>query len=191
MSRERFTEVRPVPSEHSPGANSSRERFPRLKDDIGEDPARFLDRDLFEHGQVRLEERNHAEWDQSRQRLVRNQDVSAPGEMIRDRIRGIDKLAVASAWLAIERRLDRTPEGGRDVVVGLLEDRIDELEAKGERDLPGRSSEELRELGVEAYENSDKVDIVYYGIDGEPTGRSSGKTASQKLAAIADGGEQR
>lgn len=57
-----------------------REQFPSLQEDIGEDPARFLDRDL-------LSERNLA--------LAR--------------IRGIDHLAVCRAWIAVERRIDRGP----------------------------------------------------------------------------------
>jgi len=177
-----------VPSEHSPGARDERERFERLRRDLNEDPARFLDRDIFEHGQVRLEERDVVEWDQSNQRVVRDESVSAPGEMIRDRIDGIDDLEVARAWRAVERNLDRTPDGGRDVVIGFIEDRIDELEATGERDLPGRSAEELRELGVDAYENiAPKPDAVYLDEDGE---EQSTVSADEKLAAMADGGEE-
>lgn len=184
------SEVIAVPTEDSRGSGSGRETFPQLQEDLGEDPARFLDRDLFDHGQVRLEERDEADFEAGRQRLVRDGDVSAPGEMIRDRIHGIDEIAVARGWKAVERRLDRTPEGGRDVVIGMLEHRMDELEQHGERDLPGRSPEKLQELGVEAFESVEKGDVVIRGPDGEPTGRSEGPTASQKLAAMADGGEE-
>ncbi|NHX37643.1 MULTISPECIES: hypothetical protein [Halolamina] len=178
-----------MPSENQPAGSGSRERFPRMQSDLGEDPARFLDRDLFDHGITRLEERDAPGYSEASQRVVRDADVSASGEMIRDRIRGIDKIAVARAWKAIERRLERTPEGGRDVVIGYLDDRIDELEADGERELPGHSPEALRELGVEKFEAVEKGDIVFRGPDGEITSRTEGASASQKLAAMADGGE--
>ncbi len=176
-----------MPSEHSPADSADREQYPRLRRDLNEDPARFLDRDLFDHGQVRLEERDVVEWNQSNQRVVRDEAVSAPGEMIRDRIRGIDDLEVARAWRAVERNLDRTPEGGRDVVIGFIEDRIDELEEHGERDLPRLSPEEQRERAVEAYESvGPKDEAVYLDEDGEVQNTVS---ADEKLAALADGGE--
>jgi len=176
-----------VPSEHSPGAREDREHFGRLRRDLNEDPARFLDRDIFEHGQVRLEERDVVEWNQSNQRVVRDSAVSGPGEMIRDRIAGIDDLEVAKAWRAVERALDRTPEGGRDVIIEFIEDRIDELEANGERDLPGLSPGEQRERAVEAYESvAPKDDAVYLDEGGEEQNTVS---ADEKLAAMADGGE--
>lgn len=159
-------------------------------ENIGEDPGRWLDRDLFGHGVGRLKDREEADFEEGAQRVVRDDEVSEPGEMIRDRISGIDKIAVGRAWKAVERCLPRTPEGGRDVVIDLLDDRLDELQANGERDLPGRSGEELRELGVEKFEAVEKGDVVIRGPDGEPTGRSEGTTASQKLAAMTDGGEE-
>lgn len=184
-----------MPSEHSPADRSDAGReYPveEIVESIGEDPGRFLDRDLFDHGQVRLEERESPEWDESNQRIVRDSAVSAPGEMIRDRIRGIDSLTVAASWMAVERQLERTPDDGRDVVINLLRQRIAELETDGQRDLPGRSPEELRELGVEAYENvAPKEEAVFVDDNGEPTSRMTGQTVEQKLAAMADGGEQR
>jgi hypothetical protein len=185
-----------VPSEQQPADRGGRPDRGEKYDidamiaDIGEDPGRWLDRDLFGHGLRRLEDRE-PDFEKGDQRLVRDSNVSAPGQMIRDRISGIDKIAVARAWIAVERRLPRTPDGGRDVVIGLLDDRINELEAEGERDLPGRSGEELKELGVEKFEAvAPKEDVVFRGPDGEPTGRGEGSTANQKLAAMADGGEE-
>ena len=185
-----------MPSERQPADRSDRpDRSEKYDIDamianIGEDPGRWLDRDLFGHGLRRLEDRE-PDFEKGDQRLVRDSDVSAPGQMIRDRISGIDKTAVARAWIAVERRLPRTPDGGRDVVIGLLEDRIEELEEHGERNLPGLSEEELRERGVEKYEAVEpKEEIVFRGPDGEPTGRGEGSTANQKLAAMADGGEE-
>jgi len=177
-----------VPSEHSPADSGDHEEFPRLRRELNEDPARFLDRDLFDHGQVRLEPRENPEWNESNQRAVRDDDVSAPGEMMRDRIRGIDSIAVARAWRAVERGLDRTPEGGRDVIIEFIETRLDELEEHGERDLPGLSPEEQRERAVEAYESvAPKPDAVYLDEDGE---EQNIVTADEKLAAMADGGEE-
>lgn len=105
-----------MPSEYSPADSAERERFPGLEADIDEDLARWLDRDLFDHGQARLQGRDNAGYNEGRQRVVRDSEVSASGELIRDRITGIDELAVARARVAIERRLERTPEGDRDVV---------------------------------------------------------------------------
>lgn len=185
-----------VPSEAQPADQSGRPGradqydVDRMVADIGEDPGRWLDRDLFDHGITRLEERDAPAYTEGKYRLVRDGDVSAPGEMIRDRIAGIDTIAVARAWEAVERCLERTPDGGRDVVIGLIQDRIEELQEHGERELPGLSEDELRELGVEKYEAvAPKPDVVYRGPDGEPTGRGEGSTASQKLAAMGDGGE--
>jgi len=179
-----------VPTEDSPGARDNREHYERLRRELNEDPARFLDRGLFDHGQVRLEERETSDWNESNQRAVRDDDVSAPGEMMRDRIQGIDSIAVARAWRAVERGLDRTPEGGRDIIIEFIETRIAELEEYGERDLPGLSPEEQRERAVEAYEAADKGEAHFLDENGEPTSRMTGQTVEQKLAAMADGGEE-
>jgi len=176
-----------VPSEDSPGARDNREHYERLRRELNEDPARFLDRDLFDHGQVRLEQRETSDWNESNQRAVRDDDVSAPGEMMRDRIQGIDSIAVARAWRAVERGLDRTPEGGRDIIIEFIENRIDELEEQGERDLPGLPPEEQRDRAVEAYEAvAPKDGATYLDEDGEVQNTVS---ADEKLAAMADGGE--
>lgn len=104
-----------------------------MKERIGEDPGRFLDRPLYDHGVYRLEKKPNAGWKGGNQTLTRDTDVSSPGSLIRDRIRGIDHVETARAWQAVERSLSRTPEGGRDEVIGLLEDRVAELEDEGER----------------------------------------------------------
>lgn len=102
-------EVSPVPSEHQGAVTDDRrERFPSLRDDLGEDPARFLDRPLFGS----------------------NPQTSGEGVFIRARIRGIDEIAVLRAWRAIERRLERGP---REKVLGLLDERESELDEIGER----------------------------------------------------------
>ncbi|MFC4550076.1 MULTISPECIES: hypothetical protein [Halorussus] len=107
----------------------------RLKRKLGENPARFLDHDLVEHGS------GHT--DHTLQRLVFA------------RIRGIDRLEVVNAWIAVERKLDRGP---RSRVIDLLEERRAYLEEYGERDLPNLSAEERRERALSLYKQSPKSD---------------------------------
>lgn len=87
--------------------SADRERFPSLVADIGEDPAQFLDHDL-------LGDSRH----------------DTPLRTALARIKGIDSLQVANAWLAVERQLDRGP---REQVVDALENRIAFLDEHGER----------------------------------------------------------
>jgi hypothetical protein len=86
-----------------------RVEFPRLRDRLGEDPARFLDR-----------------------HLVGDRDAQ---RMVRDRIKGIDSLAVLSAWRAVEKKLadhhDREPRQG---VLNLLDERGIWLDEHGDRE---------------------------------------------------------
>lgn len=85
----------------------TRERFPRVKEYIGEDPARYLDQELDAHGR----------------------------ELVEARIRGIDYLATVRAWIAVERSLGRGPGGGpRPEVIKQLEEREAYLDAEGDRD---------------------------------------------------------
>lgn len=98
-----------------PGVRVDREQFPQLKDDVGEDPARFLDHDLVS-----------SEW----------------SAIVEFRIRGIDRLPVLRAWLAIERRLDRGP---RDYVIDLLEERERFLQEHGDRPRDLRDADDLSE----------------------------------------------
>lgn len=63
------------------GRQRDRERFPRLKERIGEDPARYLDVDSIDDLQL-----------------------------ARARIRGIDFLATLRAWRAVERQLGPWPK---------------------------------------------------------------------------------
>jgi len=117
-----------VPSTHQSAASGDRERFPEVAEVIGEDPARWLDRDLFDHGVTR---HRWIEGDPYPEYAPRpDEDVSAPGQMIRDRIQGIDDLSVIARWLEVEHALGRGP---RDRVVELLEARAAELKEIGER----------------------------------------------------------
>jgi hypothetical protein len=101
-----------VPSTIQSGQTSrDRESFPALRDDLGEDPAKFLDRPLVEYGE------DHTDHTGRR--------------MFEDRVSGIDSLAVIRAWKAVERRLDRGP---REAVVQVLEQRESFLEREGERE---------------------------------------------------------
>lgn len=94
-----------------PADKSEREQFPSLREDIGEDPARWLDR--------RLVERGPSHTDMTLQRAVLA------------RIKGIGDVATARAWIAVERRLERGP---RQPVIEKLEDRVDQLREIGSRD---------------------------------------------------------
>jgi len=93
-----------VPSEFQPGSTVDREKFPPLRSDIGEDPARFLDHELVTDADMR--------------------------KMTFARIRGIDTIATCRAWIAVERRLDRGP---REAIIERLQERIETLEEIGER----------------------------------------------------------
>lgn len=136
--------------------SADRERFPKLVEDIGEDPAQFLDHDF-----VRA-------------------DGDTPLRTAIARIKGIDSLQVAHAWLAIERRLDRGP---REQVVDVLEDRIAFLEAHGERpdDLPsedGPARYQAREIHADA-----TTEVRW--TDYEDHERSLGATS--KLTGLSEG----
>lgn len=63
-----------------PSPTTDREKFPEIAEEIGEDPARFLDQDLLD-------------------------DTTT----LEKRIQGIDFLDVIDAWLRVEAALDRGP----------------------------------------------------------------------------------
>lgn len=181
-----------MPSEFSPADRSDQGRqyhVERVVEAIGEDPGRFLDRDLFEHGVVWLEGRDNAAYNEGRQRVVRDSDVSAPGGMIHDRINGIDSIAVAASWMQVERQLERTPEGGRDLVIDLLRQRIAELEERGERP----DDEELARIasGVRAeHPEWDDIERPEVGEWSERVGVAvPTRDDTPDEAAVTDGGE--
>jgi hypothetical protein len=91
------------------GRTSNRERFPEIAEEIGEDPARWLDRDLLE---------------------------STPGDQpekwrLQKRIDGIASLQVARAWAKVERELERGP---RDPVLDMIQERVAYLNRHGTLD---------------------------------------------------------
>jgi hypothetical protein len=94
-----------MPSESQSHAEPSRATFPTLRDKIDEDPARFLDHDIFG-------------------------TPCGMGRMMRARIQGIDDLETIRAWRAVERKINRGP---RERVLEWLDDREEELEEIGER----------------------------------------------------------
>lgn len=111
-----------------PASASDREQFPKLQESIGEDPARWLDRDLVTPGATRIDVRH------GKARLFPDRDVSSAATFVRARIRGIDRIEVCRAWKAVERALGRGPDDGpREQVIAMLEKREQELEVIGER----------------------------------------------------------
>ena len=106
-----------------------RERFDHLREDIGEDPARFLDRDLLSDSNSRM--------------------------LALARIRGIDRYAVASAWLAVERQIERGP---RARIVDQLEERKEFLSVAGDRDERTPEDPQVLPLFVDI---EDSVDIEH------------------------------
>jgi len=135
----------------------------RLKDHIGENPARFLDHRLVEYGA-----------DHTDHTLAR---------MVRDRIAGIDRIEVVRAWKAAERRLDRGP---RRPILKLLEEREAFLEDRGERpdNLRTEWSHELPERYRPHDRDREQADVYWVDEDGErrpwaerPTSPSTGSAA--------------
>jgi hypothetical protein len=93
-----------VPSSKQSATGISRERFPEVAAEIGEDPARWLDKPVTNDNDA--------------------------GGMARIRIQSIDKLSVAEGWIEVEHELSRGP---RQEVIKWLRERILELEKIGER----------------------------------------------------------
>jgi len=90
-----------------------RERFPELRERLGEDPARWLDAEILGTG---------------------TKHVDGRSRMVRDRIESIDRIVVIRAWKAVERRLGRGEDGGpRSGIIDALDEREKVLEEIGER----------------------------------------------------------
>ena len=117
-----------------PAPSHDRKRFPSLREDIGEDPARWLDRDLVTPECRKVQVSRDRSRSPADVRLVPDRAVSSGEAFVRARIRGIDRIAVCRAWRAVERALGRGPDGGpRERIIALLEQRERELEDIGER----------------------------------------------------------
>lgn len=146
-------------------ADRGRETFPEVEANIGEDPARWLDRPLFGG----------------------SANTSSPGLLIRDRIKGIDSLGVLGCFETVERRLERGP---REKVLELIAARRETLLENGQRpELPTMTRDERVERARELHENlaDKKRDHVFFvEDDGErvPYGDKRKGTASAKLNRI-------
>ncbi|WP_231183074.1 hypothetical protein [Haladaptatus sp. DYF46] len=147
----------------SPARDETPEWQRRLKGKLDENPARFLDHDLVEHGS------NHT--DHTLQRLVTA------------RIRGIGTIEVVNAWIAVERKIDYGPREG---VISLLEERKAFLEEYGEFDPPSRTAEQLRERATEQAKEARRLK------DGGKEDVEKPLSASQKIHRLrSDGGGSR
>lgn len=99
-----------MPSTYQSSSTDEREQYPEEAEKIGEDPARFLDVQLVNSGMG-----------------------SSDFELAAARIRGIDSIEVANAWLRVEGQLERGPRTG---VIQRLTRRKDEIEARADADAP-------------------------------------------------------
>lgn len=139
------------------GSPASSDKVPewrqRLKADLGEDPGRFLDRRLTSRPACWTLIDDEEYGGRSMERQV-DTDVSTSGQLVIARIRGIDHLDRVRVWIAVERRLDRGP---RDPIIELLEEREAELEAEGERELPGLTPAQRRQAAAAIATESNAV----------------------------------
>jgi len=164
------------PSGETPGWQQA------MKADIGENPVRFLDREI-------------------------PVDAESPTSMFIARVRGIDRLEVVGAWLGAERRLaNEQGRQPRDHVIQLLQRRREYLQENGERpeEVPHPHRDEL----PERYQPHDRslpdadVEWVQRDMDGEvverrpwserATGVSKGRRfeAAQQAVATDGGGRE-
>lgn len=148
-----------MPSDHSPAATHEREIFDDIRKEIGEDPARFLDRPLFDGAQ----------------------DTTSPGWMIQKRIEGIDDLLVIRYWFEVEERLQRGP---RDKVIQMLENRAQHLKTHGQRPQRLESLDVRHTPEKECYLVRDGERIPFQQVS-RGDARSS---LSTDATAVADGG---
>lgn len=128
-----------MPSTAQGGSSSTRcfesVDIEEVVDQIGENPARWLDHDMFDRGgmvRTKVEQRGHRE----KVRLVEDSDVSTWGTMVQARIDGIDDLLTVRYWMEVEAALGNDgirEDCPRDVVMSLLQERADELKQIGER----------------------------------------------------------
>ncbi|WP_136688649.1 hypothetical protein [Halorhabdus amylolytica] len=120
-----------MPSKHSPSSTQDRIECPDIAEEIGHDPARFLDHDLMTSEYQRLEIERDSSGSVVEARTVPDRYCSTGAAFVKSIISGIDRLEVIDAWLEVEtQRLDRGP---RKTVVAELNQRRAELEEIGER----------------------------------------------------------
>ena len=114
------------------GTSRDRQRCPEIADEIGEDPARYLDKDLMTPEATRLDVKT-VDHGHNRVRRVPDGHVDSAGRMARDRIESIDDLDVLEEWFRVEAELLEREDAPRKAVLGWLDDRRSELEEIGER----------------------------------------------------------
>lgn len=154
-----------MPSKRPPGGRGSIPDWRQeMKADIGEDPGRFLDRDLLT-------------------RLGQDADVSPGAALVRARIRGIDRLERIAAWRKAEHRLDRGPRKG---VLDLLDEREETLREQGERDRPDLTPRQRRQAAA-AVAPDDPADPVW--VDRENGTRASTRSRPRSFGGPDDAEE--
>lgn len=105
----------------------------QLIDDLGHNPARWLDRDLDTPQMVEPEYYEN-QMGHTKARFVPDTDCDPAGRMVRERIEGIRDPNTLRAWSAVERKLGRGPDGApRDRVLDWIDNRLDQLEAQPDR----------------------------------------------------------
>ena len=163
-----------MPSTNQGGQQRDRRRFDRLADDVGEDPARWLDWSLVD--------------DADRRRMAL------------DRIASIDKYAVLAAFRAVERALaDQDDRDPRTRIMKAIDEREQTLDRIGERpdripagprrpcdccqDDDGLTPEDLRER------DRDELDRRFgsYSTSSASTEASTTETKETSLGAFAAG----
>ena len=97
-------------------ADPDHETFPAVADEIGEDPARFLDKPILAPGQ----------------------EGSSPMLTAKARIRGIESLDVLDGWFEVETSLDRGP---RKKVISMLNQRRAHLRDQSDVETDASSQE--------------------------------------------------
>jgi len=168
-----------VPSTEQIGEQTERREFSSLRADIGEDPARWLDREIA------------SRTDQANRKGVVDGLIS-----------GMDSLARVRAWKAVERALGRGRDGGpRSWVIERLDEREATLERIGERpdrlphgpwpacdccDGGGLTAADARARRAEERERR----VSGYEADGVDTSETSRATEASSLGQFAtDGGQ--
>src|SRR6056297_3126313 len=99
-----------MPSTAQGGSSGRPEWRQRLLDQHGEDPGRWLDKDLLEPQATRTKQVDRGHY--AEVRLVTDNDVSPPGETVKALISGMDSLERVRLWKAVERRLGHGSDGG-------------------------------------------------------------------------------
>lgn len=197
-----------MPSTNQAGDRGDRMRCPKLVEDIGEDPARWLDQDLKSRSTLRQQ----ADTSSSRYDYlaVPDTDTTTNAEFVLSLIDGIDTVERIRAWRAVEYRLANDDQNGdarnpleepRSAIIQRLDQREQWLELHGER--PDRlpfgprescdcceadgfvTAAELRERRDEEWSRRSDG----YSANGADTSETSPETEEVGLGAFAtDGG---